>query len=257
MFPKNYTTKGKIIIGIYLISLLTIVIISGSYVVSYMSNKEVLATEDTPSVEVNSTDSNQIEETTNSTESASDTANTDTTVNNETNNETGEAGQNEMGNVVSNDSEVATESDSVTAEPTTPSGNENGTYSQEDLKILKEAYAILYFDFQSFELNETSNEILESFLKVANEYPDEYIVIEGHSDGFPNFENTSMESELSSNRISAVLDELIANGLDKSKIITVNSGSSDPASKKADERNKNDRVEIYFVDHVMKNTNGK
>ena len=108
MFPKNYTTKGKIIIGIYLISLLTIVIISGSYVVSYMSNKEVLATEDTPSVEVNSTNSNQIEETTNSTESASDTANTDTKVNNETNNETEEAGQNEMGNVVTKDYEVAT-----------------------------------------------------------------------------------------------------------------------------------------------------
>lgn len=257
MFPKNYTTKGKIIIGIYLISLLTIVIISGSYVVSYMSNSGGLATDDLPSVEVGSTDSNQIEETTNSTESTSTLDGEDPLEDEATTNQTEEAGQNDLGNVVSDNSEVGTDSDSVTIESNNPSGNENGTYSQEDLKILKEAYVVLYFNFQSFELSESSDEILDSFLKVVKAYPEEYIIIEGHSDGFPNFENTAMESELSSNRITVVFDELIRNGVDKSKIITVNSGSSDPASKKAEERSKNDRVEIYFVDHVMKNTNGK
>ncbi|MBF4695451.1 OmpA family protein [Fusibacter ferrireducens] len=233
MFPKKYTLKGKIIIGIYLISLLTIVIISSSYILSYIYNSpnqsEPVANENS---EVISTPISVPEENPSSTEVV--------------------PSQNVEGEPVEQEEDVATD-----LSENSKSDIENGIYSMEDLKILKEAHVVLYFNFQSFEITQEARAALESFADVIKAYPDEIYVIEGHADGYPNFSNTAMEVELVSNRIKAVYDVLIGHNLDLTKAEIINGGSSNPVSVQKEARQKNDYVEIYFRDYVIKNTNRK
>lgn len=236
MFSKKYTPKGKIIIGIYLISLLTIVIISSSYVLSYVSDQLVqvkpVVSEATGDVE--------------SSNVPIDNPNEDSSLPNESSN------KDLVANPVDEKSEIEPE---VIKESTM--SNENGTYSTDDLKILKEAHTTVYFDFQSFKVLDSAKASVESFIDIVNAYPEETIVIEGHADGYPNFSNTAMEVELASNRIKAIHSILSGRNVDSSKIEIINGGSSHPVSVEKSERQKNDYVEIYFKDYIIKNINGK
>ncbi len=238
MFPKKYTQKGKIIIGIYLISLLTIVIISSSYVFSYVSDQAV----QTKPVVLEANGDVEVPDV------PVDDPNEDSSSLNES------SGKDLVVDPVDEESETEPE---VVKKNAVNSENENGTYSAEDLKILKEAHITVKFDFQSFKVPDSAKVALESFEDIINAYPEETIVIEGHADGYPNFSNTAMEVELASNRIKAIYAILSDGNLDQTKVEFINEGSSNPVSVKETERQKNDYVEIYFRDYVIKNNNGK
>ncbi|GAU75775.1 OmpA family protein [Fusibacter sp. 3D3] len=243
MFPKKYTQKGKIIIGIYLISLLTIVIISSSYIFGYVADQpEPVAHTNLDNVDEPIDLANGVEKTEpeDVPEDVPEKIPEDVPEDIPT--------QNTIDDPIEEQDTEVTEG---------PERDGNGTYSIEDLKILKEAHINIYFDFQSFAVSDEAKASLESFIDVVKAYPDESIVIEGHADGYPNFMNTAMEVELSSNRVKAVYTIMTANGLDQSKFVTINAGSSNPISVKKEERQKNDYVEIYFRDYVIKNINGK
>lgn len=236
---RKYTVKGKIVIGIYLLILSIIVLYSGGYVINYISSADPddLAAEQVviPSVEpVSNLDMDNTP--LSGVPDAQDSEGDNTTGNNE-----GESG----------------ESIDVSDSTAVANHQNNGTYSDEDLKVLKEANITIYFNIQSFEINQSNYDILNSFAKVMKKYPDEQVVIEGHSDGYPNFQNTSLEVSLASDRMDAVKNVFDKEGIDVTKIITVNSGSTDPVSKNSEDHYKNDRIEVYFVDHASKDNHEK
>lgn len=234
----KYTTKGKIVIGAYLTVLLAVIIFSGSYVVNYFTGAPI-----PPEVAIKPEVSEPKDE-------SSEVDQVQNPVENESSGIDNSSGtpDNSMGDVETEQSDIVDDSD-------TNSGTE--TYSEKDLNVLREGFISIYFGIQSFDVSENNLETLKSFVELAGKYPDEQIVIEGHSDGYPNFENTAMEVSLASGRIDAVYDVLVQNGIESDMIITVNAGSKDPVSKKESDRSKNDRVDVYFIDHVLNDVKSK
>jgi len=130
-------------------------------------------------------------------------------------------------------------------------------YNEESIKILKDTYLTLYFESQSFKINNGNREDLERFIDVANQFPKEAISIEGHANGYPNFENSILEQAVSSDRSEAIKDMLLDNGIEDERITIYNCGSSQPLSLDENEQALNDRVEIYFRDFNAKGNKDK
>ena len=158
-----------------------------------------------------------------------------------------------------NESEVEVESDAE-AETSTESSEEVGNtelfivaeqtfkqpYSSEHKRFLEDAYKTLYFSPQSFKIVEDDNGLIDEFISIAVQFPDELISIEGHANGYPNFENSILEQSLSEERIKSVAKYMISRGIPEERLKFYNCGSSQPLTLEADLQNDNDRVEIYF-----------
>jgi len=130
-------------------------------------------------------------------------------------------------------------------------------YSDADIKLLQETYQTLYFESQSFKISNGNAQELDAFIKIANRYPDEPISIEGHANGYPNFENSIMEQAVSSDRSHAVESYFLENGIDENRMTLYNCGSSQPLALDEENQNLNDRIEIYFRDYNAKGNKDK
>lgn len=243
MFPKNYTTKGKIVVSTYLGILLLVMIYSGAYVLNYATKSEPLESVNSVVTDPSQTETDQplnsnLEESTSNDDKVTSGENSETTEN--------------VDEALDNSQSADDNNEGITDD-----GLTEKTYSEHDLAVLKEGNVSIYFDAQSFDISEDDKVTLQSFIEVVKRYPDEKIVVEGHSDGYPNFQNTAMEVSLAMNRIDSTLKYLAGNGIDVSNVITVNSGSSDPISRSKEDRSKNDRVDVYFLDHVTNNKTSK
>jgi outer membrane protein OmpA-like peptidoglycan-associated protein len=88
---------------------------------------------------------------------------------------------------------------------------------------------------------------LESIINIMNTYPNLKVVLEGHTDAKG---AESYNKELSKNRVNAVRDYLIMNGVDKKRIITTKYfGEEKPvdSNETADGRRNNRRVDVRFI----------
>jgi outer membrane protein OmpA-like peptidoglycan-associated protein len=121
-------------------------------------------------------------------------------------------------------------------------------YDDSQINLLETTDQTLYFSPQSFKISNDDKALLDSFVKIALMFPEEMISIEGHANGYPNFENSILEQSLSEDRMKAVKKYLEERGIATEVMLTFNCGSGQPASIDETTQQLNDRVEIYFTD---------
>lgn len=101
----------------------------------------------------------------------------------------------------------------------------------------------LFFDFDSYALQETSLPEINRLAKILKENPTLKVSIEGHTD---NTGKADYNLQLSQNRARAVSEQLISLGIDDSRVIYEGFGSQKPIADNFNEegRAKNRRVEF-------------
>ena len=109
-----------------------------------------------------------------------------------------------------------------------------------------ERFNKIYFDFDSYQLSETSCQYLSSIVSVLNRVPEAKISIDGHASQ----EGSRWHNErLAYRRAKAVADYLTDNGVDAERVIVVGHGSLIPNDETEGENLKRDRrVEVKVVE---------
>jgi len=105
---------------------------------------------------------------------------------------------------------------------------------------------IIFFEFDKAIVQKESMGELESLINIMNARPNVKIQLEGHTDAKG---QETYNVNLSKNRVNAVKDFLIANGVEESRIITNFFGETKPKmeNETAQGRHYNRRVEIHFL----------
>jgi outer membrane protein OmpA-like peptidoglycan-associated protein len=124
-------------------------------------------------------------------------------------------------------------------------------YSVEMLEDMKLMLFIFHFEKDRFALDENTIEQLDVLKEVLEAYPDEPIVIEGHVNGYPNFDQTEENLVLSGKRSQSVTEYLIDRGIENSRITVYNFGSEVPYIRQSALQHQNDRVTVYFKNHFI------
>jgi outer membrane protein OmpA-like peptidoglycan-associated protein len=161
--------------------------------------------------------------------------------------------------VLAETTESSTEASSAQEENSSEaqSGTEYSTveetiYSQEDLDVLAQTRAVLYFEEGSSTYDEkAAYDALKEIIRVMELYPDEPLTIAGYVNGYPSFIQTSTSLALSKERAMSILQYFLDRGIDKSRINVYNFGSEAPASRQSAKQWQNDRVEVYFENHYV------
>jgi outer membrane protein OmpA-like peptidoglycan-associated protein len=124
-------------------------------------------------------------------------------------------------------------------------------YSVEMLEDMKLMLFIFHFEKDRFALDENTIEQLDVLREVLEAYPEEPIVIEGHVNGYPNFDQTEENLVLSGKRSQSVTEYLIDRGIENSRITVYNFGSEVPYIRQSALQHQNDRVTVYFKNHFI------
>ena len=220
------TKRGKFVLGLFILILVILIVYSGNYIVRYIIDRasdshEISKTNDPMTNEETRT-------TENSTEMSTETTDADTT-------------------------EVIVNTEASTDTSTT---TEESIYSVTDLEDLKQFKIIFYFSEDSSEI-EINSDDLESIQAMIKTYPSEKIAIEGHVNGYPDYESDANDDKLSMDRALTIATALEEIGVDKTLISVYNFGSESPLFTDFGNQYKNDRVEVYFIDHFIKASQGK
>ena len=103
----------------------------------------------------------------------------------------------------------------------------------------------ILFDTDSYALRGSSRDTLDDLAANFRQYPDNRIVVEGHTDSTG---SDAYNQRLSENRAAAVADYLIDGGVSSSKIIVYGFGEARPKStnEPAEGRQMTRRVEIHI-----------
>jgi outer membrane protein OmpA-like peptidoglycan-associated protein len=101
----------------------------------------------------------------------------------------------------------------------------------------------ILFGFDAFELNPQSQESVMELARILNEYPDTYLMVEGHTD---NRGDASYNQDLSEKRANSVSNYLKMQGVIGERITTKGFGLENPVADNETEagRAKNRRVEV-------------
>jgi len=250
--------KSNAIKAVILIALFIPFLISGSFIYNYFSNLSSGSTGDLEVTTPSEQDSDNIVNTPDKIEGEESADSENTSV---SSNESAEK---------NDDVESATENNVVDIEDDTveitsiDSGNTiekveilKEHYSDKEIKLLEETYLTLYFEPQSFKISSGNAQALEKFIEIAKQFPDESISIEGHANGYPNFENSILEQAVSSDRSHAIEALFLENDIDENRITIYNCGSSQPLALDEENQALNDRIEIYFRDYNAKGNKDK
>ena len=111
----------------------------------------------------------------------------------------------------------------------------------------KGVFRNVYFDFNEATLSSGSNKELEMFVCFMKDYPDMKVEIAGHTDAVG---NADYNLTLSKNRANSVVNHLVKNGIDKSRLQSIGYGEMIPLASNDDEdegREYNRRIEFYIV----------
>lgn len=131
--------------------------------------------------------------------------------------------------------------------------------SEVDVEALVNAKSTIYFEPDKYDLNDEYKLILNIFIGVAKEYPDEVIKVEGNINGYPKFNDSKFGEELSQIRADKVAQYLKNMGIPEEKIIVQSNGSSKPLNKSdsAEELMLNRRTDVYFEAYLLEEPDSK
>ena len=250
--------KSNAIKAVILIALFIPFLISGSFIYNYFSNLSSDSTGDLEVTTPSEKDSDNIVNTPDiiEGEESPDSENTSVSSNESTENtdEVESAAENNVVNIEDDTVEITIIDNGNTIEEVEILKE---LYSDKEIKLLQETYLTLYFEPQSFKISSGNAQVLEKFIETAKQFPDESISIEGHANGYPNFENSILEQAVSSDRSHAVEALFLENDIEKSRITIYNCGSSQPLALDEENQALNDRIEIYFRDYNAKGNKDK
>lgn len=219
------TKRGKFVLGLFILILVILIVYSGNYIVRY-----IIVGASVPH-EISETNDPMTNEETRTTENSTETS-TETT-------------------------EVVDPSETIADTSTeTSTETEETIYSATDLEDLKQFKIIFYFSEDSSEIELNSDDLL-SIQAMISEHPSEKIAIEGHVNGYPNYESDEYDKKLSMDRALVIEKALEEIGVDKTLLNVYNFGSESPLFTDYGNQYKNDRVEVYFIDHFIKASQGK
>lgn len=224
MNEYRLTKRGKFVLTLFILSLVVIIVYSGSYIINYFVKNEsfVVINETTSSeesIELPNTTSNQ-----DSTETSGQLTETTDTLN------------------LPNTSEEISEE--------TSEKNVDQIYSVSDLEDLKLFKIIFYFNENEKEISFDQND-LDSIKAMLVRYKDEKLAIVGYTNGYPKFESNEKDYALSLERAIYIRNSILEMGIEKKLINVYNYGSESPLYLDFGNQNKNNRVEVYFEDHYV------
>lgn len=114
--------------------------------------------------------------------------------------------------------------------------------------IIKDKTEII-FEKNNFELPEASHSILDDWIKYLTQYDNIKIVIEGHINGYPYYDDGPYGLNISEKRAEVVKTYLVENGIEETRMQIINKGSTDQVVETDDisEHYKNRRAVIYII----------
>ncbi|WP_047247618.1 DUF5723 family protein [Maribacter thermophilus] len=118
--------------------------------------------------------------------------------------------------------------------------------TEEVQKSLNEYAKTILFTSGKATLKDESTAVLVDIVKILKEYPNAKFTVEGHTDSIGSVQTNQ---KLSEERAKAVMNFLVKNGIDSSRLTAVGYGESKPIATNMykDGREKNRRVEINLV----------
>ncbi|GAB6107497.1 OmpA family protein [Fusibacter bizertensis] len=236
MSEYRFTNRGKFVLTLFILLLVVIIVYSGSYIINFFGKGDsFVATNETASSdetsELTNTSINETEDSSgqviNSTETVETTEAIKTTETTETT--------------------VSTEKETIVE--TTDNVSER-LYTVSDLEDLKQFKIIFYFDKGEKKISLDQND-LESIKSMIEQYKGEKIAVVGYTNGYPKFESSEADYQLSLDRAKTIQSAILEMGIEKKLINVYNNGSETPLFSDYGNQNKNDRVEVYFEDHYV------
>jgi outer membrane protein OmpA-like peptidoglycan-associated protein len=223
MSDYKLTNRGKFVLGLVILSFVIMIVYSGSYIINYFKG-------DRPQNHANAEGSTE-----QSVESVTTTEKSEETTDIETD---------------------TTETTDATETTVAPEAVSEAIYSLQDLEDLKQFKITITFEKNQSKV-QLSDADLASVHAMMVKYPSEKLSIDGHVNGYPNYQTDKTSDVLSLERALYVEKALVELGIDKNLISVYNFGSEYPLYRDFGNQSKNDRVEIYFIDHFIKGSRGK
>ena len=231
MNEYRLTKRGKFVLTLFILSLVVIIVYSGSYIFRYFVNNDSFAvlnetTSSDETIELTNTSNQDSTETSDQLTESVDTSDlTDTTEG------------------------ISEETVEITTE-TTSEKNGDQIYTVSDLEDLKLFKIIFYFNENDKEISFDQND-LDSIKAMLVRYKDEKLAIVGYTNGYPKFESNEKDYALSLERAKYIRSSILEMGIEKKLINVYNYGSESPIYLDFGNQNKNNRVEVYFEDHYV------
>lgn len=219
------TTRGWIVFSI--IGILIIVLLINA--ISGFDN----ANNDKPIDEVNKNVDSEVIESSKDLETESD-SDTEDSESNDTADDTTISDSDEQ----ENDSD---DEDNTSTENTT---NNNEVVNEIDMTKTSD----ILFDKNVYDLTDSSKLVIDEWFTILEENQDLKIIIEGHINGYPLYDDGQFGMTLSLNRATIIAEYLIEKGIKKDNITIINMGSSDQIDMSDNIENHylNRRSKIYF-----------
>ncbi len=229
MVTYRLTTRGKWVLGIFILLLIVGMVYSGKYIAEYFTSTKSEASDNPDTTIVETTET--IETT-----------------------EISQTSQNPSVETTEHTSEIATEE--TTEYNETEPTSEAKIYSPIEIEDLKQFKIIFYFNEDQTEplLN---NEEFDALVAAIESYPNESVIIEGHANGYPTYEEDLELEEISSARSDFVKEQLLEAGVDLKNLVITYHGGEKPIKKSYGEQHLNNRVEVYFGNHFIHESIGK
>ncbi|MBN2797325.1 MAG: OmpA family protein [Clostridia bacterium] len=147
------------------------------------------------------------------------------------------------------ESDAVETEDSVenTTENESDTSSENSNIEVDEI-IIKEKTEII-FDKNDFELPSDAFALLDEWVSYLNTYENLKVVIEGHINGYPYYDDGPYGLNISEKRAQGVKAYFLEKGIEESRIELINKGSSDQVDKtdQMNEHYKNRRAVIYIL----------
>ena len=114
------------------------------------------------------------------------------------------------------------------------------------MKTLNDYAKTILFDTGKSTIKDQSEEVLQNITAILKEYPNSRFSIDGHTDSTG---SASLNQKLSESRANAVIDFLVANGIDVSRLEGKGYGENSPIAdnKTREGRRANRRVEVVLL----------
>jgi len=121
------------------------------------------------------------------------------------------------------------------------------------MEKLYNAKTTVYFEPDMYVLNDEYKLILNIFIGVAKEYPEEKISVEGNINGYPKFNDSKFGEELSEIRANKIAQYLMNMGIEENRLMVTSNGSSKPLNKSdsKEELMLNRRTDIFFTAYFL------